>query len=237
MRIYNAKPPVKPIGRILYSQTCDGDYRTYPARLPTYEKVCECRGFSDDKPFSVYRASSAKDKNPWKVVFFWTNEHPKKKKVRRLGEDREETDYDTYIMLDILEEHTSKSAAQKAMRRFADEAFAKVNKAPTGEGAKCHNTWHDDNKKEHPLHVGDLISYAPCPGIVWKVMGERRTRDAWFLQVEPVLSFLVFNGTNKRKELGPGETWGVKPINIIDLGTTYSQLATLAADEAKRLSK
>lgn len=255
MRKYNAKPPVKPIGRILYSERYQRhwDPKMYDNggyRFAGFQKVCECKGFSDDRPFAVYRyerelASNEKppkkvDPKPFKVVFCWTNEHHKTVKVfQRQGEWRNETDYDTYAMMDIIEEHETKAAAQKAMRRFATEAFAKVNDAPKGEGSLCHNTYFDHKEEqEYPLNVGDLIVYTSCPGIVWRVEGERRANDSWFLKVNPVFSFMVSNGTEKRKELAARDVYNyVRHADLLDMGTAYMNLGNLLRDEAKRLAR
>lgn len=245
-RTYNAQPPVKPIGKILYHQWLRGywdrdnpKWKGKEPPEPSYDKVCECKGFSDDRPFSVFQHKDPKDRHPFKVVFHWYNERPKYFKVKRAGEDRNEVDSDTRHMMDVLEEHQTKSAAQKAMRRYAAEAFAKVNNAPKGEGDGCHNVWLDpETTIEHPLKVGDLVEYTSCPGIVWRIEGERRANDSWYLQVEPVFSFLVNNGTNKRKELFPRDVYNyVRPIDLVKLGAAYMQLGNVLKDEAKRRSE
>lgn len=252
-RRYNAKPPVKPIGRILYSERYRKvwDPKMYEHggyRCVGYQKVCECKGFSDDRPFAVYKyerelASNEKppkkaDPKPFKVTFHWTNENFKRKKVQRQGEWRDEIDSDTYHMTDILEEHATLSAAQKAMRRFATEAFAKVNEGKAAkEGDKCHNVCWNGNS-EVPLHLGDLVEYVSCPGIVWRIVSERRTTHDWSLKVEPVFSFLVSDGTDKVKEISQRDVYNyVKPIDLVKMGAVYVQLGNVLKDEAKRLAK
>jgi len=230
-----AFPPVEPIGHILYGEQY-GDRTSYPEMPAKFDRMCDCMGFSDDRPFSVFK-SNTHDLYPYKVVFHWTNPNHKTRKVRRMGEDREEIDYNTYHMMDIIEQHATLSAAQKSMRKFAKEAFAKVNDAPTKDGDACHCVWTDDEGDEHKLFVGDLIEYTSCPGIVWRILGERRASDRWHLQVEPVLSFLVKTGTDKRKELESRDVYNyVRPLDLVELGVAYTKLGLLMQEEAKRRS-
>lgn len=240
MRKYNAKAPVKPIGRILYNEQY-GNNRVYPEVPAKFDKVCECKGFSDDRPFSVYKATSAKDKKPFKVVFHWWNDKPRKVKVNRGGQTVDDNDADDMYMMDILEEHATKNAAQTAMRRFATEAFAKVNDAPQGEGAVCHNRiggW-DDEREEGKLSVriGDLVTYSGIPDTLWRVAGERRKDSRWFLQIVPVYVFMGSLDVTKKKEIYNHDCVNmIYPVDLVQLGSTYAQLGNVAVDEAKRLA-
>lgn len=223
MRTFNAKPPVKPIGRIPY----DAQY--------IYIKVCECKGFSDDRPFSVYKHEASKDVKPFKVVFHWTNDKPKKIKIRCFGEDRFENDRNDTYMLDIIEEHATANAAKKAMRRFAKAAFDKVNESrPKELGSVCNCMGANDCE----LRLGDLVECTSNPGIVWRILSERKTVRDWSLKVEPVFAFLVDNGTDQIKEISQRDAnWYVKPLDIVKLGTLYSKLGMTIADEARRRSQ
>lgn len=233
-----ARPPVKPVGRILYSQYLTGYWMRWDPKLkdgevpvPTFDKVCDCKGFSTDRPFSVFLNKDATDTKPFKVVFHWRNDKPRTFVVKHMGEDRTIDDDDTRYMMDVLEEHATKDAAQKAMRRFATEAFAKVNDAPTKAGDVCHCTGFDDAK----LRVGDLVEYASCPGIVWRITGERRANAAWYLQIAPAFSFLVRNGTNKAKELRGHDVYNcIHPIDIVAMASAYTTLGLTIQDEARR---
>lgn len=237
----NAKPPVKPIGRILYSEYIrDHWFHEKPGNAgksqpeASYDRVCDCKGFSDDRPFSVFFHKVEKDKKPFKVVFHWTNSNYKSFTFKYMGSPRSEMDGDTYHMMDVLEEHATKTAAQKAMRKYAEAAFAKVDAAtPERAGDLC-NCTHGEKGK---LRIGDLIQYTSCPGIIWKIIGERRTNRDWSLKVEPIFSFLVDNGTNKVKEIAQRDVYNyVHPLDIVELGTAYTKLGLAIQDEAKRRS-
>lgn len=165
------KFPVKPVGRILYSELHGGEWWDCPKAEPKYAGVCECKGFSlKDRPFSVVRQRSSKDneafdvpKLPFCVVFSWRNDKGfKNRTVRIQGRDEERMDGDTYYMMEVLERHATLSAAQKAMRRYATEAFEKVNDPPS-YGEVCHNTC--EGEKEVKIRVGDAVVYTNCPGI------------------------------------------------------------------------
>lgn len=250
MRTFNAKPPVKPIGRILYSECYSRHWdpdmgKSGGYRSSGYKQVCECRGFSDDRPFAIFKyerevTSDEKppkqtDPKPFKVTFHWTHDKPKKVKVRRMGEEREEYDNDTYYMIDVLEEHETLSAAKKAMRRFAKAAFDKVNESrPKELGEVCNCMGANDCK----LRLGDLVECTSNPGIVWRILSERKTVHDWSLKVEPVFAFLVDNGTDQIKEISQRDVnWYVKPLDIVKLGTLYSKLGMTIADEARRRSQ
>lgn len=241
-RKQDAKPPVKPIGRILYSQILrDYWFHKKPGNRdkvqpePTYDSVCECKGFTDDRPFSVYFHKDPKDPKPFKVVFHWTNSKFKSFTFDYNGSPRTEMDGDTYHMTDILEAHATKSAAQKAMRKYATIAFDKVNNPATSNGDVCHAVATNEKGKEIKLRIGELIEYSSCPGIVWRIVGERRTKHDWSLQVEPVFSLLVRNGTNKPKEIAERDVYNyVHPIDLMSMGTAFNNFALVIQDEARR---
>lgn len=237
--------PVKPIGRILNSERHDHrwDPKAFDGRgsyrYEGFKEVCACKGFSDDRPFAVWKyerelfsnekpTEKMKDPKPFKVVFHWTNrKDPKRIKVRYGGEEREEYDYDTFTMMDVLEEHATKNAAQIAMRRFATEAFAKVNKhKPQEQGSACNCKGIDDCE----LRLGDLVEWTSNPGIVWRILSERRTTHDWSLKVEPAFSFLVNDGTDKVKEVSQRDaSWYVKPIGIVQLNDLHAALGLFIA--------
>ena len=225
-----AKPPVKPIGRILYSELM-GQRNVYPEIPAKFDRVCDCRGFSDDRPFSVFKAADEADASPFKVVFCWTNEKPTTVKVRRQGEMREEYDNDTYYMMDILEEHPSKYAAQKSMRRFAEESFAKATVTkPLELGAICNCEGANGAK----LRLGDLVRFVSCPGIIWRILSERKTNYDWSLKVEPIFSFLVDDGTDKVKEISQRDvSFYVHPLTLVELGTSYAKFGLVLQDEGR----
>lgn len=226
------KPPVKPIGRILHSQQFgDLEHCTGVRKPAPFDRVCDCKGFSDVSPFSVFRSSDAKDEKPFKVVYHWYNDKAKTKLTMVYGRHEHRTDEDDAYRMDIIQAHATKTAAQKAMRAFAEAAFAKVNVTqPQKTGAVCNCVGVDDVK----LRLGDLVGYSSCPGIVWRIVSERRTNHDWSLKVEPALSFLVSNGTDKVKEISQRDAYSyVTLVDLVELGTRFSQLGTLIAEEAK----
>jgi len=121
-----SKAPVKPIGRILYSEI----YTWSPYGLggeSKYDRVCECKGYSDDRPFSVFLHKDPEDKSPWKVCYHWRNEDGyKQKTVNIFGRPEQRTDEDTYHMTDILQAHASKTAAQKVMRELGTKSVRRI---------------------------------------------------------------------------------------------------------------
>lgn len=199
-------------------------------------------GYSlSDRPFSVVK--SLKDvKNPFCVCFDWHNNKGfKSRTVRINGKDEERMDSDTYYMSEILERHATLSAAQKSMRKFATEAFAKVNVAPS-YGEVCHNSVNGgtgESKDTIKLRVGDVVQYTHIPGVVWQVKGEKRKDDAWYTVIVPVFSFLVHNGTdNKERELRTHDVYHyIHHVNIVELGTLYTKLGLFLQDEARRRSE
>lgn len=235
MSTYDQKPPVEPIGRILYTEEY-GDYNAWPRIEAKYDTVCQCKGFSSDCPFSVYKSKDEKDKKPFKVTFYWRNSKHKYKTIGRFDGNHKEIDSNTYHMTEILEEHATKTAAQTAMRRFAKEAIERVGKPATSEGEWCHGEiGHHGDKFQ--VKVGDLLYYDSCPGILWRVIGERRASDDWLLKITPAFDFLVNDGTVKDRELGARESHNLRHLNLVDLGVVYTKLGNLLKDEAKRRSE
>lgn len=143
-------------------------------------------------------------------------------------------DEDTYYMTEILERHATQPAAEKAMRKFASEAFAKVNN-PASYGEACHIKL----RGEVTINVGDLVTYVSCPGIIWKVKGEVRKNDQWNIQLEPACSFFVDNSTdNKIRTLSAYDAVrALKRVDLLEMGTIYTKLGLLMQDEARRRSE
>lgn len=235
-------PPVAPIGRIPWShyvmgwsQQFNPKYKGQKPPNPVYDRVCKCKGYSSDAPFMVLFhkfASDKEDNKPYKVVYYWRHPNPTKFKFSWNGEAREEYDDDSHHMLEIIDEHATKSAAQQSMRKFASEAFEKVNRPPK-YGEACHNV-AQGNKT---IFVGDIVYYAGCPGVVWKIVGERRYKARWFLQLQPALSFLNIH-LGKKKELHPSDVENhTRLVDIVELGTFYTELGLFVADEARRKSQ
>lgn len=107
-------------------------------------------------------------------------------------------DSDTKFMYDVLSDHSTKHAAVTRMRDLAARArAATVPPAAENSGEECNFV----DSSGQPICIDDLLSYRSCPGIIWRVVGERRVTGSWVLGVEPVWSFLVDDGTNKPKEL------------------------------------
>lgn len=229
------KPPVKPIGRILYSQQFGKhDHNTGTRRPADFDKVCDCKGHSKDRPFSVYKATSEAVERPFKLVFYWLNPKPKQKATRVYGETEMRDDHDDLYMTDILQEFASKHAAVKAMRAMAEASFAKVNDRVTDPNRPLHTKGDQDELK---LRIGDLVSNTTSrEGIVWTVVGEKRKSDQWYTVLAPVLS-LLHGSTPKQVELSPREMWNVKAIDLVDLASTYSRLGMLLKEEATRRSE
>lgn len=234
------KFPVEPIGSFKYSDVygkseAGSVYRDRDTIK--YECICDCKGFGDDKPFSVYKEKGDGVKDPFCVTFFWKNDNYKNVKVRVHGRTEERMDDDTYYMFAVLERHATLSAAQKAMRGFATQAAEKLGKAPDTRGELCHNKIGPG--LDIPVRVGDLVLYE-CSnfvgeGIVWQVTGEIRRHDHWYLKIRPVFSATRSFDDREDKVLEKG-CWYLRPCDLVTLANGYARFAHFINDAKKRLS-
>lgn len=228
----NTQPAVKRIGHILYSEVyADYWFNEKPGNKdkrrpdPTYNRVCLCKGYSADLPFSVFHHDVEGDEKPFKVVYEWKNKNYTTFTFEYQGSIRTEIDNDTYYMLGIVEEHATKTAAQAAMRKLAAAARSKIDAVtPSAPSDLCNCTYGAKGE----LRIGDLIEYTSCPGIVWKIAGERKTSHGWALQLEPVFSFLVRTNTDKAKEISWRDVYNyVRPIDLKELRRKHAELASI----------
>lgn len=232
------KPPVTPIGRIPYTEIMSWYWFSYDPKnagktqVIKYEVVTSCKGYCDDKPFEVFEHLDKNDPKPYKVTFSWKDVRNSSNIKFAWGcEERTELDVDTYYITEILEEHATKNAAVSAMRRFAKEAPEK-NASAKETGDECHVRGENGKK----FHIGDLIECRSRPGIIWRIVKESRSVNEWKLHVEPIFSFYVSNGTNKKKMLTQSNVqWNVRSVNIAELSKSYAELGMMIADEARRL--
>jgi len=233
MKNTKIKPPVTPIGRILYTDVYPDFQFGYlfetdgPAK---FDRIVKCRDFSEVKPFGVYKARAKVDAKPFKVVFSWSNSKAGLKTVTFLGRKEKRLDENQYHILEILEEHTSLSTAQKSMRAFAAEVDKALNK-PAKNGGKCHNKICGVDGKLRKAVVGEYVTYARADGIIFAVTGERFSSGAWSTIIKPAYSFFS-TSTDRYVAAYDGEQM-ISVVNIADVGAKFAELQLFLQEIAK----
>ena len=231
--------PVPSLGRILYTEMFpNSNFSTHKKR---FENVTSCKGFSrEDLPFLISKCLDDGDEKPFCVVYSWQNRDNYEEVLFPTGRgpggsQHREMHPDTYYMAEILTRHAKLTDAQKQMRAFVAEAKAKAP-APPKWGEVCRNKI--GRELDITVRVGDLVLYE-CSnfvgeGIVWRVVGENRHDDHWFIVIRPIYSVTVDMSKRKDKELRYGHD--LSHCSLVKLAAGYSNLGTLIQEERKRLS-
>lgn len=219
------EPPVKPIGKIPYKDLegflppsieeggAAGEvyYASIRGRGPAkYDFISNCKEYCDKVPFSVYKSNIPGDERPFKVTFSWTNYAASSGATS-----------DIY-MTEVLEEHSSVTAAKRAMRSFAKAAFDKINTPVTAYGKPIHNVIQVDGVKQS-ICIGDLVSHSSFTGTIFEVVGECLKSGQWMTRIKPAFNF--FATVKAERHITQYDTMNLlRHVDIAVIGTKFAEL-------------